>query len=187
MRRVLVALAVVLAVLAAGCTGDASTVKPASAAPPQEAQVGWVEPTSGQPLRLVFEVRRIEVLDDGWRADVAIRNDSGVAWAIGDPDVSPTLPFGVMLFATGDLDELERRNREGTLPGMREAHTVTPTPPAELQPGDAWEGSISAPGALAAGRWLRVVFGPLTASGDPPKELPSPLVWISDNAYELRG
>ena len=62
-----------------------------------------------------------------------------------------------------------------------------PDPPPALQPGASWEGSISAPGALAAGRWVRVVFGPLVAEGKVPSDLPTPLLWISDNAHLLRG
>ena len=62
-----------------------------------------------------------------------------------------------------------------------------PAPPAQLEPGASWEGSISASGALAAGRWVRVAFGPLVAEGEAPEALPTPLLWISDNAHLLRG
>src|SRR3970282_2617861 len=98
-----------------------------------------------------------------WRARVAFANETDVAWAIGDPRAAAGVPFGVMLFASGDLDELERRNRDRSLPGIRNARTVSPAPPAALAPGARWEGTISAPGALAAESWVRLSFGPLAA------------------------
>jgi len=149
--------------------------------------VDWVEPTSAAPPRLVFEVKRIEVTQDGWRARIAISNDTDVSWAIGDPRAPSRVPFGVMLFASGELDELERRNRDRTLPGIRNARTVSPAPPVELPPGARWEGTIAAPGALAAQSWARVSFGPLVAREKPPEGIPRQLVWISDNAHQLRG
>ena len=118
---------------------------------------------------------------------MTIRNETAVPWRMGDARAASDVPFGVMLFATGDLDEVTKRDSERDLPGIRDARTVRPALPALLQPGDSWEGSVSAPGALAAGRWLRVVFGPLVAVGDPPQGLPQPLAWISDNAYLLQG
>ena len=55
------------------------------------------------------------------------------------------------------------------------------------RPGDGWRGTISAPGSLASGRWVRVVFGPLVAVGDPPDDMRSRFVWITDHAYRLRA
>jgi hypothetical protein len=178
-------LAALILLAVGGCGSTGVTLPPATPAPPQQARVDWVEPTSPTAPRLVFTVRAIDVLPDGWRAVVAIRNDSEVPWAFAHPAV-PEASFGLMLFATGELDELERRNGERNLPGVRPARTVVPTPPARLAPGASWEGSISAPGALASGRWVRVVFGPLTADGDPPDGLPTPLLWITDHAHLLR-
>ena len=188
MRRA-VLLGLVLAGAAAGCAPEPAPSPPsaAAAAPPQEATVDWVERTSAVPPRLVFEVKRIDITQDGWRARVAISNDTDVSWAIGDPRAPSRVPFGVMLFASGDLDELERRNRDRTLPGMRNARAVSPAPPAELAPDARWEGTIAAPGALAAGSWLRVTFGPLIAREKPSEDIPQQLLWISDNAHQLRG
>jgi hypothetical protein len=181
----LVVLAAVLA--AAGCSSGSVSLPPVSAAPAQEARVDWIEPTTRERPRLVFGVARIVVLRDGWRAEISIRNETETAWGVGTRLSPSRLPFGLMLFATGELDELTVRDREQSLPGIRYARTVQPAPPDILAPGESWTGTISAPGALAANRWLRVVFGPLVPEDDPPEGLPDPLVWITDHAYLLRG
>ncbi len=180
-----VGLAVLLAALAtAGCARETSGPPPATPAGPQAAKLDWVEPTPVDAPALVFEVRSFAITEDGWRAAVAIRNESEIEWGV----LAEGLPasFGVMLFATGELGELERRNAERDLPGLRPAHTFEPALPGRLAPGESWEGTMEAPGSLAAQRWLRVVFGPLVADGDPPEGLPGHLVWITDNTYRLR-
>jgi hypothetical protein len=186
MRLPLLCSLAVLAVLAAGCASSNGTFTMPRPAPPQRALLDWNEPTSATSPRLVFTVRSVEVTSSGWRVGVGIRNESGVSWAMSESG-SPGSLFGVMLFATGEMQELEQRNQDGDLPGIREARTLSPMPPATLEPGASWQGTISAPGALAAGRWVRVVFGPLVADGETPEGLPSPLLWISDNAHQLHG
>ena len=74
--------------------------------------------------------------------------------------LQPSCAFGVLLFPNDDLDELERRNRDGTLPAIRHATTYAPALPLVLRPGKTWRGTISAPGALAGGLWVRLSFGP---------------------------
>jgi hypothetical protein len=164
--------------------GDPEPIAPSAAAPPQQSELGWVEryPDSGPGL--VFEVRSVAVTDDGWNADVALRNETDVSWELDD---SATRAFGVMLFPDGDLQELQRRSRDGELPGLRGATAYRPDPPLVIEAGEQWAGTISAPGALAAGRWLRVAFGTLTALGDPPASLPEQLSWITDHAHQLEG
>lgn len=157
-------------------------VAPAAAASPQQAQLGWVEryPDSGPAL--VFEVRAVAVTDGGWNAEVALRNETEVNWEL---DSSATQDFGVMLFPSDDAEDLERRSKDGDLPGLRSATGYRPPPPLVIESGKQWSGTISAPGALAAGRWLRVQFGTLTAIGEPPKSLPGQLSWITDHAHQL--
>jgi hypothetical protein len=46
---------------------------------------------------------------------------------------------------------------------------------------------MSAPGALVADSWVRVVFGTLIAVGKPPEGLEEVFVWITDNSYRLRA
>ena len=92
----------------------------------------------------------------------------------------------MLLFKTGDPDELDERNKEGTLPAVRAATLYEPRLPTILEPDASWEGEMSANGALVADSWVRVVFGTLIAVGKPPDELEEILVWITDNTYRLR-
>jgi hypothetical protein len=97
----------------------------------------------------------------------------------------PEGSFGVQLFETGDMEELEERIRDGTVPAVRAATEFAPELPGILEPGASWEGEMSARGALVAQSWARVVFGTLVAVGKPPDELDEQVVWITDHAYEL--
>jgi hypothetical protein len=156
------------------------------AAGPQSAELGWRE-TYGKPgQQLVFSVDRLDVLAGGWRVHLSVENDTAVAYEIGDPQATLDRAFGLMLFSTGDISELEERNRSGTLPEARRATRYEPRLPAILEPRALWEGTISARGALVAGSWVRVVFGALIAVGKPPDELEEQIVWITDHAHRLR-
>jgi hypothetical protein len=110
-----------------------------------------------------------------------------VRYAVRDPDSSLAQQFGLMLFQTGDLRQLEQLNRAGELPAVRKAEVFHPELPLVLSPGQTWRGVISAPGALAAGRWVRVVFGMLAPIGTGPPGLREQLIWITDHAYQLDG
>lgn len=176
-----------LAFVAAGCGGGDPLPLPAAApAPPQRAELDWTE-SAGEPgARVVFRVDELEVLEDGWRAAISITNDTRTQFSVGDPRAALDRRFGLMLFPTGDVRELEQRNRAGELPEIRAADAYEPPLPLVLEPGRTWSGTISAPGSLAAGTFVRVVFGALVPVGDPPEGLPEVLVWITDRAYRLR-
>jgi hypothetical protein len=176
-------LVVLVALLAAGCSSDSKPVTPARAAPPQAADLDWNEHYDADAGRLIFGVSKFEVLTDGWRADISITNRTTVRYSIGDPQASIDRVFGLMLFKTGDLRELEQLNRAGELPAARRADRFQPELPLVLEPGKTWKGTMSARGALAAGRWLRVVFGPLVPIAADGQQL----IWITDHAYLLRG
>jgi len=182
---VLVVLAAVLG--ASGCTSSGAPPVIPSAAPPQAVELAWDERSPETGPALVFRVRRFAVTDDGWESDVEIDNRTGISWSLGDDPVAVEQSFGIMLFATGGMDELEQRNQGGNLPGLRAAQRFEPALPGRLEPGASWRGTISAPGTLAAGRWVRVVFGPLEAIGDPPNGMPARFVWITDHAHRLRA
>jgi hypothetical protein len=162
---------------------DDSTPTATAPAKPQVAPLGWRESEGPSGQRLVFSVHRFEVLADGWRARVAVRNDSRVAFEVGEERQA----FGLMLFSSGEHDDLETRNREGTLPTLRPALRYVPALPEVFEPKASWSGTISAPGALVAGSWVRFVFGPFVAIGRTPDGLPSQAGWITDRTYRLRG
>ena len=187
-RRVLLVPLLALACVATGCGGDdAQAPLPAEAAPPQEATLDWDErvPTTGPGL--VFHVDRFAVTPEGWEADVSFENRTGIPWRLPSADTAAATSFGVMLFPTDDLGELETRSRDGDLPGLREAESYRPALPARIAPGTSWHGTIAARGALAAGLYVRLVLGPFVAVGEPPDDMESGFSWITDNTYRLRG
>ena len=192
MRRLLglaaaLATAAGVATVVTGCGGGGSSteVLPTVKAPPQTAELGWIENYPADQPALVFGVQSFTVTQEGWRAEISVQNRSDVSWQVGDPVRSGELQFGVMLFPNDDLDELERRNGAGDLPAIRDATAYAPALPGVLRPGTTWRGTISAPGALAGGLWLRVSFGPFYSEGDPPAGAQSPVVWFTDHAYHL--
>lgn len=165
---------------------DDTAAETSEAASPQTATLGWRE-THGSPAeQLVFSVDSLEVTRSGWRARLSLENDTSVSYEVGDPRSTADRSFGLMLFSSGDLAELERENAGGTLPPVRPAARYEPMLPAILEPGASWTGTISAPGALVAGSWVRVVFGALVSVGEPPEEVGEHVVWITDRAYHLR-
>ena len=108
-------------------------------------------------------------------------------WEIPGALSAVTTSFGVMLFRTGELEELDQRNRQDDLPGLREADVYKPALPTSLAPGEKWRGTIAARGSLAAGLYVRIVFGLFATEGEPPKGIDSPFSWITDHAYRLQG
>ena len=152
-------------------------------AEPQRAELDWREfhPTRiGQ--RLVFEVETLAVTLDGWSARIAVTNHTDLRFEI---DTGPGgYSFGLMLFPTGDLKTVEEANRQGVLPAVRRATTLDPAPPTFLQPGQTWRTTMSAPGSLVDGSWVRVVFGTFVGEKDAPDEFKR-VVWFTDHAYHL--
>ena len=181
----MVSLAAVALVLG-GCAAsepEPRSLPPARAAEPQHVDLDWREtypaPTGS---RLVFEVEDLDVTADGWTAQIAVSNRTEVAF---DVETGPAdYAFGLMLFATGDLKEVEQRNREGRLPAIRRATRIVPEPPAVLRPGATWRATIGAPGSLADGSWARVVFGTFLGGDDAPEELRR-VVWFTDRSHRL--
>ena len=164
---------------------DQSTPDASVAAGPQKADLDWRETYGSAGEQLVFTVGSLEVTDTGWRARIGVENSSSVAWEL-DPGATPDGTFGLRLFKTGDPDELEERNKAGTLPAVRAATRYVPELPRILEPNASWDGDMSANGALVADSWVRVVFGTLVAVGKPPDELGDVVVWITDHTYRLR-
>jgi hypothetical protein len=158
--------------------GDVAEQSRSAAAGPQKIVLGWEESVGSGREKLVFSVESLEILEDGWRADIALQNLTNTSYEVG---ATHDRPFGLMLLSTGDQDALEEQNEAGTLPLIRPASRYEPQLPAILEPGDSWSGTISAPGALVANSWVRVVFGLLVSVVDRDEQLS----WISDRTHQL--
>jgi len=174
----------VAVLLLAGCGGtELEPVDEGPPAEPQRAELHWREsyPSSGQ--RLVFAVDSLEVTRKGWSADIAVTNSTRIPFELGA--VPDPFAFGLMLFANDDLAELEKAAETGGLPAPRVATEYDPPPPDVLAPKQTWRATISAPGSLAGGAYVRVSFGPLQAKGDPPEGMQPTVVWITDRSYRL--
>ena len=181
MRRTLPLLA---ALLLAGCGRvDATPIAAVRPAEPQHAELGWRESyPAAVGRRLVFEVGALEVTTDGWSAAIAVQNRTPYEFEI---ETGPSdYDFGLMLFPTGDLKSVEQANREGRLPPERKATRIEPPPPRILRPGATWRTTLSAPGSLVNGSWVRVVFGTFRGRGDAPDEF-ARVVWFTDRAHRL--
>ena len=141
--------AVVVGVLIAGgwARGRATPIVSPGPATQQETTLRWREAAGDMGEQLVFEVERFAITDGGWKATIALHNRTSFAWEVGDGSAVPRT-FGVMLFRTGDMRELEQRNRGGTLPTVRPATRFEPALPRLIGPGESWTGTISAPGSL---------------------------------------
>jgi hypothetical protein len=180
-RRVL--LLVAACALASGCGSTDTTALPPGPAPPQHATLDWVEHFPAEGPALVVTAQGFEVTPTGWRAEIGLENRTVATWSVIE---SPATSFGVMLFTTDRVAEVEARNRDGDLPGLRTARTFDPPLPGTPPPGRSWHGTIAAPGPLAAGLYVRIVFGRLVAEGDRPAGMPAEVTWITDNAYRLK-
>jgi hypothetical protein len=180
-RRTLCLLALALL---AGC-GEAppQPFVPARAAEAQHLELGWRETYPAARKRLVFLVDDLDVTLDGWSARVAVTNETGVPFETGGEPAE--LSYGLMLFANGDLEELDRAASGNALPAVRKATRIEPALPAVLEPGATWHGRLSAAGSLADGSWARVVFGPLRARRAPPQGIEPVVLWITDSAHRL--
>ena len=131
---------VVLAALgAAGCASEAVTVPATIKAPPQTAQLDWRERYPSTNPALVFGVSRFTVTRDGWKADISVENTSRVAWVVGDPRFPAYREFGVLLFPNDDLKDLERRSRDGDVPGSAPRRATRRPCPSRIEPGETWQ------------------------------------------------
>lgn len=174
-----------LALNARRLDGGERQVAASVAASPQSATLDWRETYGAPGQEIVFTVDTFGVTRAGWTARVGIDNRSQAGWKLA-PGATPDGTFGLRLFETGDANELDERNTLGTLPAVRAADRYEPGLPPILEPHASWHGAISAPGALVAGSYVRLVFGTLVAVGKPPPDLDTQLVWITDHAYKLK-
>jgi hypothetical protein len=162
--------------------GSESEPVPSRPAPAQVAKLDWHEKIGSAGERLEFGWDRFQVVRGGWRAHISVTNDSQVAFELDKPNRS----FGLMLFSSGKHQDLTERNSAGTLPAVRFGISYKPPLPDTLEPKETWEGTMSGPGALAAGSWVRIVFGYFDAVGAAPDIFKGSLLWITDHAYPLK-
>jgi hypothetical protein len=182
-RRTVVLLLLALALAGCGAESGSQPIRPARPAEPQRAELGWRE-TYPAPAgeRLVFQVGALAVTADGWSATVAVTNRTPFRFEV---DTGPAdYGFGLMLFPTGDLKAVETANREGRLPAIRRASTIVPPPPKTLQPRATWRATLSAPGSLADGSYVRLVFGTFLGEVGAPDAF-SRVVWFTDRSHRL--
>jgi hypothetical protein len=180
LRRALVVLVAVT--LLSGCSSSETPPLPPGPATPQQAELHWVERYPEKGAALVFTATRFEVTESGWRAEIGLENQTSTTWRLVE---TPTTGFGVMLFPSDEVSEVEARSGDGDLPGLREAQSFDPPLPPSLGPGESWHGAIAAHGPLAAGLYARIVFGLLAATGDTPEGMTAQFSWITDHAYRL--
>lgn len=183
MRRTVSLLSIALVLGGCGAADTGQPIRQPRAAEPQRVELGWSESyPAAVGERLVFEVGALDVTADGWSAAVAVTNRTLLRFEL---DTGPTdYGFGLMLFPTGDLKAVEDANRAGRLPAIRPATTIEPRPPDVLRPGATWRATLSAPGSLANGSWIRLVFGTFLGEDDAPEEFKR-VVWFTDRAHRL--
>ncbi len=138
---VLVALGAALAGFALATNARRAQDEPSAppthaAAGPQKAELGWQEHFGPEGDELVFSVDSLEVLPEGWRARIALENKTSVPYEVGGPSSMAGPSFGLMLFESDQVAELEQENENGTLPASRTATHFEPSPPRLLEPGD---------------------------------------------------
>jgi hypothetical protein len=187
MRRAVPAGVLLTLVLLAltGCGAGDDPVPVAVRAGPQSAKLNWTEPWPAKQPALVFKVASFTVTPSGWSAQISVQNTSDIGWAVGGPRYEAELAFGVMLFPNDDQEEFQDRVRNNDLPAIREATSYVPALPAVIKAGQSWSGVISAPGALAAGLWVRIAFGPLRSVGEAPDGAVPVVQWFTDHAHRL--
>ena len=97
---------------------------PTEAAPPQAAELGWTEqlPRDGRRAGLPRAPLRGHPERAGRRTSRSRTGPTSRGAFPGAVDAVPT-SFGVMLFRTDELDEVEQRSADGDLPGLRAAST----------------------------------------------------------------
>ena len=176
----------VIASIARDLQGTTAAADTSVAAGPQTATLNWKEKYGSGGQEVLFRVDWLKVLDGGWEARIGITNDTTIAYDVGDPQATLDRSFGLMLFSSSSQSELDQRNRSGTLPPVRQAVHFEPSLPKVMEAGDTWEGTMSAPGALVADSWVRVVFGALVVIGKPPPGAPTEIVWITDHTHQLQ-
>lgn len=141
--------------------------------------LGWVERSESPPFE--YRVERIEVRDDGWSADVSVRNGSKDDFQIRRPHRPRGSLFGLVLFETTDREELvELTAGLRKEPPFLEPDRIEPPLPGSLRAGQAWRGTIRGSTVLRRGAVVRVIFGRFTRDRSP-----QVVTWVTNHAVRL--
>lgn len=166
-----------LLVALAGCSGiQRPTLAPP--AEPKDVDLGWVERyAAGQ---FVFRVGRLAVGPDGWRANVAVTNNSTSPYRMSPQS------FGLVPLDTTSQAELRRLTEDSTrTPPALQPVRVTPAPPALLAPGATYRGTIQGSEVLRSGTVLRALFGPFTRPDARDVTEGADVLWVTDHALQI--
>jgi hypothetical protein len=114
-------------------------------------------------------VQRLVLRRAGWRVYASIANHTGAAVQVSRPHHQNQVQFGVGVFETNRLEEVERRVEAGAVHNNALAERVDPPLPHALQAGERWRGSFSGRGRFPRGRYVRIEFGRFTFPGTVPR------------------
>ena len=146
-------------------------------AEPRALDLGWVE--RYRDAQFAFRVERLVVASDGWRATVALTNESGTAYRLDERAV------GLVVLETASRSELERLtgNLAHAPPALRPVR-ASPSPPPALGPGASWSGTIVGSEILREGSVVRLLFGPLSSIERFRSEAQD-VLWVTDHAVRI--
>jgi hypothetical protein len=154
-------------------------------APPQTVPFHGSSDCGPKGRDIEIHVRRLVLRRDGWRVDASIANHTGTAVQVSRPHHPNHVQFGVDVFETNRLGEVERRVAQRAMHNNALAERVEPPLPHALEPGERWRGSFSGPGRLPAGRYVRIEFGRFTFPGTVPPGYPARFFCVTDDAPRL--
>lgn len=166
-----------LLVALAGCSG----IQQPTLAPPATAKdvdLGWVERyAAGQ---FTFRVGRLAVGPDGWRANVAVTNNSTSPYRLSPQS------FGLVALDTTSQAELKRLTEDLTrTPPALQPVSVSPAPPPLLAPGETYRGTIQGSEVLREGTVLRLLFGPFTRPDARDVSEGADVLWVTYHAVRI--
>jgi hypothetical protein len=144
-------------------------------------KLNWTERATFSGYKMMtFQVKKLEVGPNGWKATVSFRNDSTKTILL--PKGGPQSPrsWGLGVFTSAASQRVEERGNYEI-----KATTIEPALPKELKPGQSWSGTFAAPEPPRARRWLHVVFGVFFWKGTPPPQMGPYFLWIT--THQLRA
>lgn len=136
-------------------------------------------------LQVELRVTQLVVRPRSWRVDATVTNRLGRLVGISLPHRRDRARFGLVVLDSSDVAEVEQRARNSALSRGFVADAFEPALPRVLREGEAWAGSFSGPGRLPAGKYVRVLFGRFTLSGDLPSGLIRRFSCVTDYAPRL--